>query len=128
MFNFPSPIRLRTQITPNEAIRIGDIKMKNFYLLFTAILFSQILTAQVVNIPDANFKKVLVDNKVINTNNDAEIQVSEAIAYSATINCNSKGITNLTGIEAFVNIKNLYCGSNQLTTLDVSKNVNKLCL
>jgi Leucine-rich repeat (LRR) protein len=97
--------------------------MKKNYLLLVAILFTQILTAQVVNIPDANFKKVLTDNKAINTNSDAEIQVSEAIAYSASIACNSKGIKDLTGIEAFVNIKELYCPSNQLTDLNVSKNV-----
>ena len=29
----------------------------------------------------------------------------------------------MTGIEAFVNLENLHCGENQLTSLDVSNNI-----
>ena len=75
-----------------------------------------------VNIPDANFKAYLVGNTAINTNGDAEIQVSEAIVFNGTINCNNLNISDLTGIEAFTALTNLYCSSNQLTTLDVSNN------
>ena len=77
---------------------------------------------QNVNIPDANFKAYLVNNKAINTNGDKEIQVSEASAFTDTINCRGLNISNLNGIEAFTALTTLYCGSNQLTSLDVSKN------
>ncbi|MEO9805526.1 MAG: Ig-like domain-containing protein [Reichenbachiella sp.] len=79
-------------------------------------------SAQNVNIPDANFKSALVANTAINTNGDEEIQVSEAASYSGTIYVSSRDITNLTGIEAFVNITGLDCSSNQLTSLDISTN------
>jgi hypothetical protein len=37
-----------------------------------------VANAQIVSIPDANFKSALVGNPAINTNNDTEIQVGEA--------------------------------------------------
>ncbi len=76
----------------------------------------------IVNIPDANFKVALVGNSLINTNADGEIQCSEASAYSDTLDINSLNISDLTGIEAFTSITNLYCFNNQLTYLDLSSN------
>ena len=75
---------------------------------------------QNVNIPDANFKAYLVGNTAINTNGDNQIQVSEASAFNGQISCYSMNISNLTGIEAFTALTTLYCGGNQLTSLDVS--------
>lgn len=80
------------------------------------------LNAQNVNIPDANFKAYLVGNTAINTNTDTEIQVSEAAAFTGMINVMNSNISDLTGIEAFPAITMLYCGINQLTSLDVSAN------
>ena len=78
--------------------------------------------AQNVNIPDANFKAYLVGNTLINTNGDAEIQVSEATAFGGTIECSSQNISDLTGIEAFTALTELSCQGNQLTSLDVTQN------
>jgi hypothetical protein len=77
---------------------------------------------QVVNIPDANFKKYLIGNKEINTNGDNEIQISEATSFEGEINCGNMNISNLNGIEAFTALTGLDCGDNYLTSLDVSKN------
>jgi hypothetical protein len=77
-----------------------------------------------VNIPDANFKAYLIGNTVINTNGDAEIQCSEATAFTGIINCSYLSISDLTGIEAFVNLTELYTQYNSLTSLDVSTNTN----
>ena len=77
---------------------------------------------QIVNIPDANFKDFLVNNTSINTNGDSEIQVSEASAFTGGIDCSFENISDLTGIEAFTALTVLYCGNNQLTSLDVSSN------
>lgn len=76
----------------------------------------------VITIPDANFKAALLANTAINTNGDQEIQISEAQNYNGTIDVMSKSIADLTGIEEFINITQLFCASNQLTNLDVSKN------
>lgn len=99
--------------------------------LFSSVIILLVLTgtsnhlfSQIVNIPDANFKALLVGNAAINTNADAEIQVSEAAAYSGTINASSQGINNLTGIEAFTSITALDCGFNNLTSLDLTYNVS----
>ncbi len=95
-------------------------------LLTTVIAVTTLFTAkaQIVNIPDANFKTYLVGNAAINTNADTEIQVSEATSFTGTINCGAIGITDLTGIEAFTSITELYCDANQLTNLDVSQNIS----
>lgn len=75
-----------------------------------------------INIPDPNFKTYLLGNNSINTNGDTYIQCAEAEAFSGSIICPSKSISDLTGIEAFINITSLDCGGNQLTTLNLSKN------
>jgi Leucine-rich repeat (LRR) protein len=86
----------------------------------------------IVHIPDDNFKAGLLahgdslvasDISIIDTNGDGEIQVGEAEAYTGRIACVGMGITDLTGIEAFLNIKVLTLVDNQLTSLDVSKNI-----
>ena len=96
---------------------------KTLFHLFLALSFAQTLNAQVVNIPDASFKNVLLQDMYINTNRDNEIQVNEAVTYSYSIDIDNKGVKDLTGIEAFINIKSLYCDYNQLTTLNISKNI-----
>ena len=91
--------------------------MNKNYMLYTLILFlafSLNIKSQIVNIPDPNFKNVLLQGQAgINTNGDNEIQISEAIAFTGTIDCSGQNIKDLTGIEAFVNLKKLYCYGNQ---------------
>ena len=78
---------------------------------------------QNVYIPDANFKAYLVGNTDINTNGDAEIQVSEAATFNDTIDCDNMSINNLAGIEAFISLRSLSCNYNNLTNLDLSNNI-----
>ena len=40
------------------------------------------------------------------------------------INCRRRKLTDLIGIEKLINLKHLYCEYNQLTELDVTKNIN----
>ena len=100
--------------------------MKTIKLLLTAITILTCIVstqAQIVNIPDANFKAALVGNASINTNMDAEIQTSEAATFTGAIYVSSIGITDLTGIEAFVLLISLDCGGNQIAGgLDVGNN------
>ena len=65
----------------------------------------------VVAIPDANFKAALLGNSAINTNGNNEIECAEATAYTGAINVNNITISNLKGIEAFVNITS-FSGNN----------------
>ena len=95
-------------------------------LLFTlaTIICTITVKAQIVHIPDANFKVALLNHTpIINTNGDGEIQVSEAEAFTGKLLIPELKIADITGIEAFINISALDCQNNQLTSLDVSSNI-----
>ena len=98
-------------------------KMKKLLFIISFVIGNVwYATTQNVHIPDPNFKTYLLGNLEINTNSDTEIQVSEAFTFAGGIICDNMDISDLTGIEAFVNITALSCMFNQLTTLDVSQN------
>ena len=82
-----------------------------------------LIFGQNVNIPDINFKALLVGNPKINSNGDNEIQLNEAIGLTGDLYCDYQKINDLTGVEAFANITRLICHNNKLKTLDVSKNL-----
>jgi hypothetical protein len=106
--------------------------MKTILLLFFFVtgLYSY---SQNVHIPDANFKNALVNftyadvnNNIFNldANGDGEIQVSEASSFTGTLDISSQGIADLTGLEAFTAITELFCGgTNLFTVLDLSANI-----
>ncbi len=92
-------------------------------IICASFIFSKNAIAQIVNIPDANFKTQLLSNAAINTNLDTEIQVSEAAAYTGGIFVGTQGISNLTGIEAFTSLTLLDVSQNSLSSIDLSQNV-----
>ncbi|HQA74692.1 T9SS type A sorting domain-containing protein [Flavobacterium sp.] len=87
-------------------------------LLYIFLLFTGIANAQIVNIPDANFKAKLIQLGV-DANADGEIQVSEAL-IPTNIDVSSSNISDLTGISAFTNLTNLYCNDNTITSINAS--------
>jgi len=107
--------------------------MKKYYLL---LLFTYIAQAQIINIPDANFKATLLlanasngiarntlgQYIVIDANGNSEVEISEALEVS-DLYVNNRNITSLQGIEYFTNISLLDCSFNQITTLDLTNNV-----
>lgn len=107
-----------------------NLKLLPLFLL----LVTTFLNAQIVNIPDPNFKMACVNFNVVDfdgdglpesdvdTNNDGEIQVSEAEAVQFFFP-RSANIASLEGIEAFVNLTKLNCSQNALTSLDISQNI-----
>jgi PKD repeat protein len=92
------------------------------FVFFSLLAIFNDLAAQNVYIPDPAFKNALVSDVGINTNFDTEIQVSEASAVTGTLYMGEYGISDLTGIEAFVNITGLDCGTNNLSNIDISNN------
>ena len=74
----------------------------------------------IVNIPDANFKAALLANTSINTTDDGEISIQEAQAVTNFVDVRSQDIADLTGIEAFVNVKQILVDGNSLTSIDLS--------
>ena len=91
--------------------------MKNSYILLIFI-FSVSAKAQIINFPDPYFKAGLI-NSGIDTNNDAEIDLEEALATLA-INLDDSRITSLSGIENFTNLINFGCTNLSITELNLS--------
>jgi|GEM_PF-5948635 len=114
------------------------MKRKLFALVIISIVSFTFVHGQIVIIPDVNFKNALLTHTpAIDTNNDGEIQVSEAEAFAfnsiATLDvssntalemlyCQNNQITDL-NINGLTNLSFLFCSDNQLQTLDVSTNV-----
>ncbi|WP_181368954.1 T9SS type A sorting domain-containing protein [Flavobacterium pallidum] len=105
--------------------------MKQHYILFL-LFFSIMAHAQIVTIPDANFKAKLLQASYnteiaynengfkipIDTNNNQEIEVDE-LDYVYRLNVSSSSISDLTGVESFQHLDLLDCSYNNLYSLDV---------
>jgi hypothetical protein len=100
--------------------------MKKIYFLVLALCFFNGLNAQIVSIPDANFKNLLINSICadfnndgildgdVDANNDGEIQESEtlnvfqlSVSYMGTDLYDKLIISNLTGINSFANLKKI---------------------
>ncbi|WP_165583440.1 T9SS type A sorting domain-containing protein [Aquimarina atlantica] len=86
------------------------------------------LQAQEVIIPDARFKRALLEDHNIDTNNNGKIEVSEAQAYAQHIFVSGSQISNLKGIEAFKNINSLSISKTRIREIDLSKNTKLIAL
>ncbi len=124
--------------------------MKKLYFTLVTFLFLAVANAQIVNIPDANFKAKLLSasssehiassatpffnspdeplmyvnsfNKV-DVNNDGEIQVSEAVAIKyLSLDTLYGVIYNLEGISNFINLEYLDIAGHSATNLNINLN------
>ncbi len=109
----------------------------NKKLLFILLLFAGMANAQIVTIPDAAFKAKLLSADVTNeiaedalanpikidTNNDGEIQTSEALTVYKLRILNDI-VLSATGISSFTNLRQLEFFQNPLLSLDVSALTN----
>ncbi len=107
------------------AAKAGDGNYADWVIDVSQDVYSEdcFLSDGLVYIPDPNFKNALLNhNPVIDTNSDNEISYDEAAALTGRIDVASKAIADLTGIEAFINITELICTTNTLSTIDISQN------
>jgi Leucine-rich repeat (LRR) protein len=100
------------------------IVMKIKLLFFCAMLIHCITFSQNIDIPDNNFKSYLLNNSEINTNDDDEIQVSEATSFTGEIAIAYSAISSLTGLEEFINITSLSLFSCSLNSINISSNTS----
>ncbi|UPT71354.1 MAG: hypothetical protein M0D53_02850 [Flavobacterium sp. JAD_PAG50586_2] len=105
--------------------------MKKLYILL--LFLSAFANAQIVNIPDANFKSILLSAESnnstaqnalgqamrIDTNTDGEIQLSEALVV-AKLSLYGPNISNLTGLASFSNLTFLDCSNEGITSLTLT--------
>ncbi len=110
--------------------------MKNYYFIPLLFLCAMSQAQPVVDIPDANFKNALLNTICVDTdgdgwedsdadtNDDGEIQVTEAESVVFLLGVGEQNISSLEGIQSFVNLEWLKCHTNPLTSLDVTQNPN----
>ncbi|MDR2774284.1 MAG: Ig-like domain-containing protein [Tannerella sp.] len=73
-----------------------------------------------INFPDPNFEKFLMD-KGFDSDENGLISTVE-VSKITELDCRSKNITSLGGIEYFKSLENLICRDNQISSVDISKN------
>lgn len=93
--------------------------MKNKYLLALLILITVAANAQIVNIPDANFKAELLSHvPTVDLNGDGQIQNTEAAAASSLLL--NVSISDFTGLEAFTNLVDLRINQANVNSINLS--------
>ena len=106
-----------------------------FKITLLFIIITTFCNAQIVTIPDLNFKNALLTSLCVDAdlngtyesdadlNNDGQIQITEA-SIIQRLRVSGKSISDLTGIQSFTNLKKILCNNNLLTTVDFSSNLN----
>ncbi|TBN03628.1 T9SS type A sorting domain-containing protein [Hyunsoonleella flava] len=103
--------------------------MKKFLFNLLCFLFCTYSYSQVINFPDANLKSKLLEQNFggfafLDANNNNEIEVSEALNWTYSLQLGYASISDLTGIEYFTNVDYLYVHNNSLVEVDLSSLVN----
>lgn len=101
-------------------MRKGLIPVLILTMFLTGITRS--VKAQITLIPDPKFEQVLIDLGLDVPPLDGYVLKSN-ISSITSIDVANKNITDLTGIQDFVSLNSLLCNNNNLTKLDVTKNI-----
>ncbi len=100
--------------------------LKNYFFFIFLFIFLSNINDQKTYVPDDNFEQTLVDFGYDDVLDD--YVVTSNISGVTSLNVSNKNISDLTGIEDFGSLQNLYCGRNQITELDVTKNTSLISL
>ena len=101
--------------------------MKKLLLCSLAVLLAALaahadVTINATNFPDATFRSYLLSQYPSGTITTAQLNARD------TLNLPYKGISNMTGVQYFTQLKRLDLYSNNLTTIDVSANTKLIYL
>ncbi len=99
-----------------------NLRFLKISALFILLLSSSIGFAQYTAIPDPNFEQALIDFGIDSGVIDGQVLTAN-VAGVLSLNISNRGCTNLTGIQDFISLKQLYCLQNPLFTLDITKNI-----
>ncbi|GGG38992.1 T9SS type A sorting domain-containing protein [Bizionia arctica] len=96
---------------------------KNTYLMALFFAFFSLTYGQITLIPDAIFETRLV-NAGIDTDGavNGQMLTADANSFTGLLSLSNRGISDLTGIEAFTNITALNVDWNNITNLDLTNN------
>ena len=94
--------------------------MKKVAMLFIVLFTSSFVFAQKTYVPDDKFEQALIALGYDTTLDDSVLTAN--ISGVTELDVSKREISDLTGIEDFAALGYLMCYSNQLTSLDMSKN------
>ena len=94
--------------------------MKN--IIFIILIFPFVGIAQQIYVPDDNFEQELINLGLDDVLNDSVY--TSAIDTVEYLFIPGMGISDLTGIEDFSSLTELFCYNNQIVSLDLSSNDN----
>ena len=80
-----------------------------------------------VYVPDDNFEQALINLGYDSGSLNDSVPIT-SIKYVENLNLSYRNISNSTGIEHFTSLKNLYCSSNKISSLNLSNNTNLIYL
>ncbi len=98
----------------------------SFSQLFLSLFFFSLYTAiraQNTFVPDDNFEQALIDLGLDTGPLDDFVPTANIVDFDGMLNLENSAISNLTGIENFRALKQLFVSGNQLSNLDVSQNL-----
>ena len=96
--------------------------MKKLLLLLLCVPL--IGVGQQTYVPDDNFEDYLEANGMGNGVPNDDYVTTSNINTVTYLSVTTQNISDLTGIEDFISLEDLYCMDNQLTSLDLSNNIN----
>jgi hypothetical protein len=101
--------------------------MKRLFYIWSLIIglcfqASMNCNAQYITLPDANFANFIAANYPTAVNGSLQLDTNVAKTITGTFNAAQKNLSDVTGIEYFININRLYLSGNKLTFLpDLSR-------
>ncbi|WP_125718773.1 T9SS type A sorting domain-containing protein [Flavobacterium ustbae] len=111
-----------TDLSYDLSISTFSFDSAAFNVLIDHVQVYEAGTEQYTKIPDINFENKLIALGIDSGLPDGQVQTSD-INTLTSLDVTGSNITDLTGIEGFVSLTQLYTMSNKLTTLDVSNNL-----
>ncbi len=114
--------------------------MRKFVIISIFLISTNLIFSQIADIPEGSFKYALINYNVVDlngdglgdisvdTNNDGEIQITEAEEVSNLLLEGLEGIISIEGIEYFINLIDLDFSYCNVSHFDLSQNQNLLKL
>ncbi len=98
------------------------LMLKNLFISALFFMFSASICAQKTYVPDDNFENRLIYFGYDDVLDDSVLTAN--ISGITELKVGAKHIADLTGIEDFISLTYLDCFGNNLTSIDVSKNIH----
>lgn len=102
-------------------IRTAIITVRISSLSKTITVIQNGKEVSIINIPDANFKAVLLKRFDIDKDNEISLEEARKVTYLSLENNN---ITSLEGLQYFVSLTYISCYNNQISEIDLSNCIN----